>query len=220
MSGGGLVYFMLWTILAITASYLIGSIPTAYLFGRRLKGIDIRQFGSGNVGATNALRLLGKGPGITVLALDMLKGILAVVFLGDLLLLKTPLADEIIRIILGLSCICGHIWTVFLNFKGGKGVATTVGVLAGLAFKVRGLNWVLALVILTWLIVFMFTRVVSLSSIISVLAMPLYMLMFIKSAIFVLSGLVLAVIIVIKHLSNMKRFFQGKESHLDLRKPT
>ena len=72
---------MLWTIAALLASYLLGSIPTAYLFGRLLKGIDIRKIGSGNVGATNALRVLGKGPGLTVLLLDILKGFITVMFL-------------------------------------------------------------------------------------------------------------------------------------------
>ena len=112
---------MLWIIGALIISYLIGSIPTAYLFGRVLKGIDIRKIGSGNVGATNAMRALGKGPGITVLLLDILKGFIVVVFLGDYFANK-PIFFQVqnLRIFMGLCCICGHNWTIFLQFKGGK----------------------------------------------------------------------------------------------------
>lgn len=112
---------MLWIIITICASYLLGSIPTAYIFGRLLKGIDIRDFGSGNVGATNALRVLGKPVGITVLIIDILKGVLAVALLGNLLSAKVSfLPPEILRVMSGLCAIAGHNWTIFLNFKGGK----------------------------------------------------------------------------------------------------
>ena len=107
---------MLWTIIALLASYLLGSIPTAYLFGRVLKGIDIRKVGSGNVGATNAMRALGRGPGIMVLLLDILKGFAAVVLLGNYFSAKPVLwQGQNLRIIMGLYCICGHNWTVFLR---------------------------------------------------------------------------------------------------------
>jgi glycerol-3-phosphate acyltransferase PlsY len=108
---------MPWIILGILVSYFIGSIPVAYLFGRLLKGIDIREFGSGNVGATNALRVLGKGAGITVLVLDILKGFIAVVFLGNFVAIKAGIPEVTTRILLGLSCICGHNWTIFLRFE-------------------------------------------------------------------------------------------------------
>jgi len=112
----------------IIISYLIGSIPTAYIFGRLLKGIDIRKFGSGNVGATNVLRVLGRAPAIIVLLLDIFKGFLAVVFVADFIALGCQsIPPETLRIILGFSCIAGHNWTVFLGLKGGKGVASTLG---------------------------------------------------------------------------------------------
>jgi len=209
---------MLWIILGITISYFIGSIPTAYIFGRILKGVDIRRLGSGNVGATNALRVLGKIPGITVLILDMLKGLAPVLFIGDFLVARAALSQETIRVFLGVSCIGGHIWTIFLRFKGGKGVATTFGVLLGLSLRIPGLIWVLSSVILTWLVVFIALRMVSLASIISILAMPLFMLLFKKPAILVLSSMFLAVLIVIRHSTNLKRILQGKESRLRLKK--
>ena len=208
---------MLSIILAVIISYLIGSIPTAYIFGRVLKGIDIRKFGSGNVGATNAFRVLGKRAGIAVLFIDVLKGIFPVIFIGDYILLKGPIIPslDILRIILGLSCVAGHNWTLFLNFKGGKGVATTFGVLIGLSFKVYGFGMVLGLVILTWLITFIFVRIVSVSSVLAGIATPIFMILFNKrSKGLIFFGILVAIFIILRHLPNLKRFFQGKEKKL------
>ena len=114
-------------ICAIILSYLIGSIPTAYIFGRIVKGVDIRKHGSGNVGATNAFRVLGAGFGITVLLLDALKGLVCVVNISDFILSRgLGLNPLMLRVILGLTAVAGHSWTVFLNFKGGKGMAVTL----------------------------------------------------------------------------------------------
>ncbi|MBU2257621.1 MAG: glycerol-3-phosphate acyltransferase, partial [Candidatus Omnitrophica bacterium] len=118
---------MLWIIPALLVSYLIGSIPTAYIFAKVLKGIDIRKTGSGNVGATNAARILGKKTAIVILSLDILKGLLPVIFLGDLISPQVGLNQEVLRIMLGFSSIAGHNWTIFLGFRGGKGIATTLG---------------------------------------------------------------------------------------------
>jgi glycerol-3-phosphate acyltransferase PlsY len=205
---------MVWIILAIIISYLTGAIPTAYIFGRLLKGIDIRKFGSGNVGATNALRVLGKGPGIIVLILDIIKGVLPLILLGDFLLPKLTMNSEIILIILGLSCIVGHNWTIFLNFKGGKGIATTLGVLIGLAFRVGGLKVILGLLILTWLAIFLIARIVSLASLISALVLPLYMTLFKQSRTMIFTSIILSVFIILRHKSNLSRLFQGKETKL------
>ena len=112
-------------VFAVIASYLIGAIPTAYIFGRVLKKIDIRQHGSGNVGATNAFRILGKGPGAAVLLIDVLKGAIVTSLVADIF----GLTDPLMRVFLGVVVVCGHNWTVFLNFKGGKGIATSLGVL-------------------------------------------------------------------------------------------
>lgn len=206
---------MLWIIPGILISYLIGSIPIAYIFGRLLKGIDIRKFGSGNVGATNALRVLGKPAGIAVLVLDILKGFVAVFFLGNIIAARiTGISDITARVLLGFCCICGHNWTIFLRFKGGKGMATTLGVLLGLAVKAAGIKVVFALVILTWLVVFVITRIVSLASILSGIALPLYMFLCKQPRILIYSSVLLSILIILRHKSNLKRLVQGKEPRL------
>ena len=210
---------MLWIITGITTSYLIGSIPTAYIFCRLLKGEDIRKVGSGNVGATNALRVLGKGWGITVLILDILKGAIPVIIIGDILAAKIFfLTDEQIRVIIGFCCIAGHNWTIFLNFKGGKGVATTIGVLMGLAFTVSGLNVVLGLLLLTWILVFLISRIVSLASIIAFAALPIYAIIFRQSKFLITASAILAILAIIRHKANLKRLLQGKEPRLSFKK--
>ena len=206
---------MPWIILGILISYLIGSIPTGYIFGRALKGIDIRKFGSGNVGATNALRILGKPAGIAVLVLDILKGFVAVFFLGNIIAARiTGISDITTRVLLGLSCICGHNWTIFLRFKGGKGMATTLGVLLGLAVKAAGIKVVFALVILTWLVVFMSTRIVSLASILSGIALPVYMFLFKQPRILIYTSTLLCIFIILRHKSNLKKLLRGEEKRL------
>jgi glycerol-3-phosphate acyltransferase PlsY len=188
---------------------LVGSIPWAYIFGRLLKGIDIRQFGSGNVGATNALRVLGRGPGIVVLVLDILKGLLTVVILGQ---------TEILSIVFGLCCICGHNWTVFLKFKGGKGVATTLGVLLGLAIKISGLRLILGLLAITWLSVFGFWKIISLSSVVTAIVFPVYTVLFKRFLkqpnVLICLSIILSILIILRHKSNLKRLLQGKEPRI------
>ncbi len=208
---------MLQIILAIIASYLIGSIPTAYIFGRILKGVDIRKFGSGNVGATNAMRVLGKWPGLTVLLIDILKGFLPILLLSNLVKFEN-ISTDILLIVLGFSCILGHTWTVFLNFKGGKGIATTLGVLIAMAIKIPGLNLVLGLLIFTWVVVFIVFRIVSIASIISAVFFPMYVFFFSGlHAIFILS-IILSAFIIYRHKSNLKRLFHGEEPQLSFKK--
>lgn len=206
---------MLWIIPGILISYFIGSIPTAYIFGWLLKGIDIRKFGSGNVGATNALRVLGKPAGITVLTLDIFKGFLVVVFLGDFFILKiSGIANELLRIIFGLSVVLGHNWTVFLGFKGGKGVATTFGVLLGLAARIAGLKLVVGLAILTWLVVFMVTRIVSVASVVTGISLPVYMIILKQSYALIFLSIILSAFIILRHKPNLKRLFAGREKRV------
>lgn len=210
---------MLWIIIGVISSYLLGSIPTAYIFGRLLKGIDIRKHGSGNVGATNALRVLGKGPGIIVLILDMLKGLVAVVLLGGLVSAKQSLLPaEIICILFGIICVCGHNWTIFLGFKGGKGVSTTLGVLLGLSVELHGFIIIFGLSILTWLIVFLIVRIVSIASVVTGISLPIFMLLFKQSTVVVSLGILLCILIVVRHRSNISRFFRGEEKRLSFKK--
>jgi glycerol-3-phosphate acyltransferase PlsY len=209
---------MLWIILAIIISYLFGSIPTAYIFGRIIKGADIRKFGSGNVGATNALRLLGKGWGVAVLVLDILKGFLPVLLLPGIIGTKTNIPLEAFCIIVGVSCICGHNWTIFLNFKGGKGVATTLGVLLGLSIKIAGLKVILGIAILVWLAAFLISRTISLASILAALSFPLLTVLFKQSLSLILIFTLLAAFIIFRHKSNIKRILAGKEPKLTFKK--
>ena len=200
------------TIIGILTSYFIGSIPTAYIFVKLLKKADIRQFGSGNVGATNASRILGKKIGMLILFLDMFKGLVPVVLLpGVIMNYNASMQMDLMRILFGLSAIIGHIWTVFLNFKGGKGMATMLGVLIGMAFTVDGINIVLGLVLLTWLAIFIITRIISISSVAASLGLPLYMMFVTRDKMFVSLSAVVSLLIILRHKSNLKRLFQGQE---------
>jgi glycerol-3-phosphate acyltransferase PlsY len=212
---------MPWIILGITISYLIGSIPTAYIFGRLIKGIDIRKFGSGNVGATNALRVLGKGPGILVLFLDIVKGILPVYFLADFVILRTSiLSDEFLRIIFGFCCISGHNWTVFLRFKGGKGVATSLGVLIGLSLKIAGVAWILGLAVLVWLSIFVIFRIISLSSIAAAISLPVSAWLLGQSSILLCFSSLVALVAIFRHKANIIRLLKDQEPRLSWKKNT
>jgi glycerol-3-phosphate acyltransferase PlsY len=208
---------MLWIIAGIAVSYFVGSIPTAFIFGKLLKGIDIRKYGSGNVGATNALRVLGKRAGITVLVLDILKGVIVILF-AQTIVPRVDLSPDIFRIVIGISCICGHNWTVFLNFKGGKGIATTLGVLIGLALKTPGLGVVLLFVVLCWILTFVLFKIVSLSSLISALVLPVSIAVFRQSKIILIASLLLSIFVFIRHKSNIIRLLQGKETRLNFGK--
>ncbi len=201
---------MLRIITGIIVSYLVGSIPTAYIFGRVLKGIDIRKFGSGNMGATNAFRVLGKGAGITVLLLDTLKGFVTVAFLAP--------AGDLLAIVFALACVAGHIWTVFLRFKGGKGMATTLGVLVGLTLKIPGLKIILCIAVLLWLVTFIISRIVSLSSIVSAIALPILTIIFRQSGALISLSIILSALVILRHKPNIERLLQGKEPRLNLGK--
>ncbi|MFZ2602582.1 MAG: glycerol-3-phosphate 1-O-acyltransferase PlsY [Candidatus Omnitrophota bacterium] len=210
---------MLLISLGIISSYLLGSIPTAYLYGRIFKGIDIRSKGSGNVGAANALRVFGKKAGIVVLLIDIIKGLICVILIGDYFTSRTVIVEaNLLRFILGIACISGHNWTVFLRFRGGKGVATTFGVLIGLSFKVYGLAIVLSLVITTWLVMIFATRIVSLASVSSAIIFPLLMVMFKYSQGLIVLSFLVSAFLIFRHLPNVKRFLQGKEPRLSFKK--
>ena len=203
-------------ICAIILSYLIGSIPTAYIFGRIVKGVDIRKHGSGNVGATNAFRVLGAGFGITVLLLDALKGLVCVVGLADYILSRgLALNPLMLRVVLGLTAVAGHSWTVFLNFKGGKGMAATLGVLVGLSIKFPILMIILLVEIALWLAVFLSSRIVSLASVISAIVFPIFFIIFRQSPYLVLMSLILSLLIVFRHKSNIFRLLRGEESRIN-----
>ena len=191
-------------------SYLIGSIPTAYILVKIIKNQDIRKIGSGNVGATNASRILGKPMGFFVLLVDIIKGVVPVVFIAEYIIRFYSFSD-IIRLILGVSAIVGHNWPIFLNFKGGKGVATTFGVLIGLALKIKGLVWVVLSCIAIWIGVLLFIRIVSIASIFSAFFLPIFMYIFNQSKEFIFISFILSGLIFLRHIPNIRRLIKGKE---------
>ncbi|TAN59276.1 glycerol-3-phosphate 1-O-acyltransferase [bacterium] len=202
-------------IFGILLSYLIGSIPTAYLLGKLTKGIDIRQHGSGNVGATNAFRVLGAPIGITVLILDVLKGVVCVIFIADLILRQRVTIDSLfLRAILGAVAVLGHSLTLFLKFKGGKGMATTLGVMIGLSVKSPAIGIILMIEVLIWGALFAMSRIVSLSSIVSAAFFPLLFIIFKQPLPLVLIGLILSIFVIFRHKSNIYRLLRNQEPRL------
>jgi len=198
---------MFMKIIGILFSYIIGSIPTAFLFGRIFKGIDIRNYGSGNIGATNAFRVLGKRVGIIVFLIDVLKGFIPVFIISELIL---PV-NNIYRLVIFASVFAGHVWTCFLCFKGGKGMAVSLGALIALALRVNSLGLALLLAVAIWIIVFVIFKYVSLASIVSSIVFPLFLLIFSASLELIVFGSLLCLFIIIKHKSNIYRLLQGKE---------
>src|SRR3989338_3594370 len=195
--------------LGFVSAYIIGSIPTAYIFGSVLKGIDIREYGSGNIGATNVFRVIGKGPGIAVLIIDIIKGYISATYLASGFLYLAPVTrPELYRILVGLSAIAGHNWTLFLKFKGGKGVAASAGVAIGLIPKIFWLGF------LVWLVTFFITGFVSLASIIAIISVPIFTLAFGEPAEIVVFMCLLCLIIIYKHKPNIRRLARGEEKRI------
>ncbi len=190
------------TLLALLLSYLLGSIPNGLWLCRALWHVDLRQHGSHNIGATNAWRTLGKGPGFLVFFLDMLKGLLAV-WLGEMLV-GTPL----VMILCGVLAIVGHSLSLFLRFHGGKGVATGLGVILMLMPKVTGI------VFLVWLLLVLATRYVSLGSIVAAALVPMLALVFGYPALYVAFGVLAAALIIVRHRSNITRLLNGTENRI------
>lgn len=198
--------------LALWSSYFLGAVPTAYIAGRLLKGIDIRKYGSGNVGATNVFRVLGRGPGIVVLALDILKGVVAVALVGDMFGMDRVWH----RVLLALAVVAGHNWTVFLDFKGGKGIAASLGALIGLTVKIALIRPVLLFTLLVWLGVFLPTGFVSLASIVAGVFLPIIMVVTNQEFPLVVLGVIFCVFVVVRHRPNIKRLWAGQESRAPL----
>ncbi|HUI05859.1 MAG TPA: glycerol-3-phosphate 1-O-acyltransferase PlsY [Verrucomicrobiae bacterium] len=185
-------------------SYLLGSVPTGFLWARA-RGIDIRQVGSGNIGATNVMRVVGKGPGIAVLVIDAAKGFLPVFFAPRIF----PAVDRsVLQIVCCIAVIAGHNWTCWLKFKGGKGVATSAGAL--LAFLPGPLLCALGV----WLVVFALGRYVSLASIGAAVALPIATWLIDRDATLVTFTAVLAAVAIYKHRSNIRRLLAGTENRV------
>jgi len=192
------------------AGYLLGSIPTGYLVARA-KGIDIRTVGSGNIGATNAFRVLGNTAGTAVLLADVLKGYAACAWLCDALLrlFSVPAAEvETHRIVAGIAAVLGHCYTCWLWFKGGKGIATTGGVYLALA------PLSVSIAIGAWIVLFLTTRFVSIASLAAAVALPAAV-WFTKDSVFL--GVVttaLGSLAFFKHKANIQRLLAGTENRV------
>jgi len=199
--------------LAIILSYLLGSIPTSYIVGRFWKGIDLRKHGSGNVGAANTFRVLGPIPGITVFLGDALKGWVAVYFIS-LLVPDETFTSAWAKIVCGMAVICGHNWTIFLKFKGGRGVATSIGVFFALAWQAIGISLLLGVAVIA------LTRYISLGSMVGAIALPflVVLLPFERPLPYLWFALLAALLVIIKHIPNIKRLIKGKENRLSFRR--
>ena len=192
-------------------AYLVGSLPTGYVAGR-LRGIDVREVGSGNVGATNVTRVLGKHFGYPVFVIDFLKGLVAVVLAGAIAhrCHLDSIASDLCAALGGIFSVVGHSFPVWLGFKGGKGVATSLGV-------IFGISWIAALIMAAvWVIIFKTTRYVSVASIAAAITLPVVMIALfflnqLKSPVLVYFSLCLAAIVVIRHRSNLSRLLSGTE---------
>lgn len=190
-------------IIATLCGYLLGSMSFSYLFGRMLKGIDIRQFGSGNAGATNTLRVLGKGPALAVLFLDVLKGVVAV-WIGRWL----GGGQLEFALLAGLGAIVGHNWPVYFSFRGGKGIATTIGVVATVCFLPAVVAGACAITIL------LVTRYVSVGSMVFALLLPPMLLLFDMPHTMVIWGLVLGGLAIYQHRTNIRKLVRREEHRI------
>jgi acyl phosphate:glycerol-3-phosphate acyltransferase len=188
-----------WLVLI---AYLLGSVPTGYLLGS-LAGVDVRKAGSGNVGATNVARVVSKRHGIFTLIADVAKGFVPVIIA---LHLNFP---ALVTACVGIAAFLGHIYSVFLCFKGGKGVATALGVFLALA------PWATAVLMVIFAVVLLATRVVSLSSMVAAASAPLVLWIFSHPPIWIWMSFFIAAMIVLRHRENIQRLLSGTEPKLD-----
>ncbi|MEB3211988.1 MAG: glycerol-3-phosphate 1-O-acyltransferase PlsY [Leptolyngbyaceae bacterium] len=214
-----MVVWLSWGILALVLAYFLGSLPTGYLAGQWLKGIDIREHGSGSTGATNVLRTLGKGPGLAVLLLDMLKGALSVLltrwlYTQPFVATSAPAGIDIsqwvpwIVIFVALAAILGHSRSIWLKFTGGKSVATSLGILFAI-------YWPMACIALgVFSITVAISRMVSLGSILGAISVPIVMAIAHRPLPLILFGVAAAAYITATHRRNIQRILAGTESRL------
>jgi glycerol-3-phosphate acyltransferase PlsY len=202
-------------LLCVALGYLSGSLPWGLWVGRGLRGVDVRTLGSGNLGATNVYRSLGPGLGVLTLLLDIAKGALPVWLVPHAAFATAfPGGPEWCRLGVGLAAVAGHVWTCFAGFKGGKGVATTVGVLLALAPAAFGVF------LLVFVLVVALTRFISLGSTLGALAFAVALAFLepagARSPTFLL-GVLLAALVVLRHRDNFRRLWRGEERRFSFR---
>jgi acyl phosphate:glycerol-3-phosphate acyltransferase len=189
-----------WPLLVV--SYLVGAIPTSYLVGRAARGIDLRQHGSGNLGATNAFRVLGWRLALPVFILDIFKGWAPVFFFPHLA--GVPMVPWALAF--GVAAIVGHVFSIYVGWRGGKGVATGAGVFLALA------PWAVLVCLLLWGGVVAATRIVSLASILAALVLPIAVLLTQGTGAVLWVALCLGLFVVFAHRANIRRLVRGEES--------
>ncbi len=193
---------LLSSLLLLALGYLLGSMPNGYLAGRWLKGIDLRQCGSGSTGATNVLRNVGKVPALVVFLLDVGKGALAV------LLAKSFGLNDWVQVLAGLTALAGHIWPVWLGWKGGKAVATGLGMFLGLAWPVGMACFGLFMAVIS------ISRIVSLSSVVAAIGLPVLMVLAGANGASISVSVVASVMVLWRHRSNIERLIAGTEPRI------
>ena len=202
------------TILLMVLSYILGSVPNALWIGKVFKGIDVREHGSKNTGSTNAARVLGAKLGILTLILDISKGLVPTLIA---ILLKVDFFENLTKIenldyvLVGICAILGHVFSIFMNFKGGKAVATTLGVFLVLVSKA------ILFAAIVFFVVFAIFRYVSLSSIFAAVSLPVFTYFLYQQIIYVILGILIAILIIVKHKSNIERLKNGTESKFSLK---
>jgi len=194
------------------AGYLLGSIPTGFMVARA-RGVDIRTVGSGNIGATNVFRILGVPAGVCVLLVDALKGWLAVWLAPTLLqaaMAASPEASQAVqvRVLAGIAAVLGHNYTCWLKFKGGKGIATSAGVLAALVPSA------LLVVLVVFAVVLVISRYVSLASMLAAFTLPFAVAFFRYSTLLLVITALLAILAIYKHKANISRLLKGTENRV------
>ena len=192
-------------ILVIFLSYLLGSLPTGFLVGKYLKNIDLRTLGSGSTGATNVLRNIGKWPAFFVFIIDVGKGLFAVK------IAQYYTDQELIDVIAGISAITGHIWPIWLKGRGGKAVATGLGMFLSLSWEVGLASFGIFLLVLAK------TKFVSLSSISAAILLPLFMFFYLGNFMnsYFLISVIVALLVIWKHRTNIKRLLKREESKIN-----
>lgn len=218
---------MLNLLVIVLLSYLVGSIPTSIIVSKLAKGIDIRNYGSGNAGGTNVFRVLGWKLGITTILLDAVKGAIAVIVVARLYFGAFPFANStpfddftLIQIIAGVSAVIGHIWTVFAGFKGGKGIATALG------FLITIITVDMLFAVAVFVIVVSFSRYISLGSITAAVSVPLILI--IRENVFGVDipgyhtilpfCIAISLLVIYTHRANLSRLLKGNENRITLSK--
>ena len=203
------------TVLLILIAYVLGSIPNALWVGKTFKNIDVREHGSKNTGSTNAARVLGPKLGIFTLILDILKGALPTylgIVLGADLLTRITGIDKLDVIVIGMAAIFGHTFSLFLKFKGGKAVATTLGVFLVLV------PYAILILLVVFFVIFGLTKYVSLASIVSAVALPITVYLTTRHIPLTILGIIIGLLVIIRHKENIKRLINGTESKLSFSK--